>query len=385
MKNHFDVIVVGGGILGVAHAYWALKQGLTVGLFEKDIQPQEATVRNFGQVVPSGLPANEWQEYGKIALETYKSIQSEYDLTVRTEGSTYIASNAQEVGLLEELSEINKASNYPSILWTAKQCLDHLPDVKTEYCKAALHFPEEVTVEAPLMIHKLLAYLGQKFDSFHYFPDTTVVACVSNQETATIETLDKRSCTAEHVIICNGRDFKYLFPALFRKSNIKVVKLNMMESFPYENINLKGNILTGLTIRRYEAFEQCASFSSLDNSVYDQAYFDWGIHLLFKQTPENTLIIGDSHEYETVATASNLGYSINEHLNQLIVNEAARILDVSHWNIQRTWTGFYTQLNDAQIYERTIDEKIHIRTGIGGKGMSTSLGYAKISLSNILK
>ena len=46
----YDLVVVGGGVLGTFHAYHALKKGLRVALFEKDRQPQGATVRNFGQV-----------------------------------------------------------------------------------------------------------------------------------------------------------------------------------------------------------------------------------------------------------------------------------------------------------------------------------------------
>ena len=73
----------------LSHAYWALRKGKKVLLIERDAYPNEATVRNFGQVVPSGLPAGEWQEYGKLAIETYKLIQAEYDISLRAEGSTY--------------------------------------------------------------------------------------------------------------------------------------------------------------------------------------------------------------------------------------------------------------------------------------------------------
>ena len=63
----FDLIVVGGGVLGAFHAYHALKNGLKVALIEKDKAPQGATVRNFGQVVPSGMN-EKWQTYGRNAV-----------------------------------------------------------------------------------------------------------------------------------------------------------------------------------------------------------------------------------------------------------------------------------------------------------------------------
>jgi glycine/D-amino acid oxidase-like deaminating enzyme len=46
----YDLIVVGAGNLGTFHAYHALQMGKSVLMIEKDSEPMEATVRNFGQV-----------------------------------------------------------------------------------------------------------------------------------------------------------------------------------------------------------------------------------------------------------------------------------------------------------------------------------------------
>ena len=67
MTDKYDVIIVGGGILGTFHAYHAHKKGLKVAILEKDKQPQGATVRNFGQVVPSGMNTK-WQTFGRENL-----------------------------------------------------------------------------------------------------------------------------------------------------------------------------------------------------------------------------------------------------------------------------------------------------------------------------
>ena len=82
MNKHFDLIVIGGGILGTFHAYHALLSGKSVLQLEKDNFPVGATVRNFGQVVPSGMEA-EWFGYGVAGLDIYKSIQQEFDISVQ--------------------------------------------------------------------------------------------------------------------------------------------------------------------------------------------------------------------------------------------------------------------------------------------------------------
>ena len=75
MNNHFDLIVVGAGALGTFHAYHAAILGKKVLLTEKDQYPTQATVRNFGQVVPSGM-GTDWFNYGVKGTEIYNQIQS---------------------------------------------------------------------------------------------------------------------------------------------------------------------------------------------------------------------------------------------------------------------------------------------------------------------
>ena len=69
-----------------------------VALIEKNAYPRDATVRNFGQIVPSGF-GSKWQEYGLASLELYKAIQKQADVTLRKHGSIYVASDAEELTL----------------------------------------------------------------------------------------------------------------------------------------------------------------------------------------------------------------------------------------------------------------------------------------------
>lgn len=385
-QKQFDVIVVGAGALGVFHAYHALKAGKRVLLLEKDKRAQDATVRNFGQVVPSGLiPGSEWHQYGRIATALYKEIQQEFNIGIRSNGSCYIANTASEMTVLEELQQKFKAEDYESALWTRAEVKEKYPMLQDDYAAGALFFPQEVSAEPELLIHRVLEYLSFKFeDRFTHRTNCPVVDVKTNGTQVSLSVSDKIIYTAEHCFICCGREFRLLFPDVFVTSGLVVSKLNMMATAPQKQTVLPGNILTGLTIRRYESFTSCASYNLLDPQDVPEDCTEYGIHILFKQRVDGSVIIGDSHQYAAITDQDDLNIFYNDmHINEIMLREAKKIMQLDNWNIAQNWTGFYAQHKD-EIFCKTIEDRIHIVTGIGGKGMTTSAGFAKHHISSIL-
>ncbi|GAB2778817.1 TIGR03364 family FAD-dependent oxidoreductase [Rhabdobacter roseus] len=378
MKS-FDLIVVGAGILGTSHALQAARRGLKVLLLEKDNRPVSATVRNFGQVVPSGL-AGRWFEYGRRGVQQYKAIQAQYDISVRPHGSVYVASDAAEWQLAQEAAELFRAKDYPCVLLSATETLAKYPFLKVPYVRGGIFFPDDVSVEPDRLVHRLIEYAQQQH-GVKYLSHTAVLDCQPYADHVEVLTARRERFEAGRVMVCSGSEFRLLFPEVFAQSGLVVSKLQMLQTAPLPQLHMQGNVLTGLTLRRYESFEECPSFASLSTPAHYEELKKWGVHILFKQALDGSVIIGDSHEYASATQTDDLGFDLKEPLNELMLAEAERIVQFPVRGIARSWAGYYAQHPD-EIYEHDLAPHLHIITGIGGKGMTSSLGYAEAKVAD---
>ncbi|WP_430404724.1 TIGR03364 family FAD-dependent oxidoreductase [Fluviicola sp.] len=375
IASKYDAVVVGAGILGTFHAHALAKLGKKVAVFEKDATPREATVRNFGQVVPSGFPNGRWHQYGRFSTELFKSIQTKKDIGIHANGSLYIASDESEMQLLIELKAQFDATDYPSELLTKEQVLAHSSLLKGEYPVGGLFFKQEVSAESRRLIRSIHDFIVET-GNVTFFYETAVVETQETNSGVKVKLANGNTVECEKVFICNGRDFQFLYPDIFKQAPIEISKLQMLVSTPIAT-SLPGNILTGMTIRRYESFKECPSYGQLDPKNAHPELAEKGIHVLFKQRPDGSIVIGDSHVYADNATGFDAGFEEEEKINQLIINEAKEIINVPNLQIAATWSGFYAQMKGhGEIFEHTIGSSIHIVTGIGGKGMTASAGYA---------
>jgi FAD dependent oxidoreductase TIGR03364 len=370
----YDFIIIGGGILGLAHAYLALKAGKTVMLLEKNDQAMGASIRNFGQIVPSGFGII-WQKYGKLSTTIYQNIQAEYNINIRKEGSLYIASNEEEDILLRELAEINAMNDYPSRLLDKNECLLLYPNIRPEYCTSGLLFPDEIKAEPATTVRLITAYLVDVLGLVVRY-NTFITDVYANDTEAIAFGSYGQKFMGENLLICTGDDFQTLYPWLYRNEAIRLVKLQMMELVP-QSITVKGSILTGLTIRRYESFQECPSYYRIKASEDPLAFHhQYGIHILFSQNMDGSIILGDSHEYaRTNAHSELMNHVTKSNINDIILQMAKQIM-VFDYTIRKSWIGVYSQEDSNGIFNHSIDKRIRIITGIGGKGMTASFGWA---------
>lgn len=374
IKNRkYDLIVVGGGIIGTFCAYHALKKGKSVLLLEKDSQPHEASIRNFGQIIPSGQSVDTWFPIGRKSLKIYKELQEESAISLAKNGSWYIASDEQEMAILEEMAIQFQSLEYASTVFSAKAAIEKNPSLKKDYVKGGLYFPDEASINPVLLVHQLRAFLI-KHMGLHYHPSCPVISVEKKRGIAMIGTSKKQTFWGDHVILANGHDTQFLLPEHYPTVDLRICKLQMMRLVP-QRAQFSANLLTGLSIRRYESFKSCPSYAKLKTSDEQKILQSKGIHILLKQAEDGSIILGDSHEYISAGDEAPLGYEISAEINELIIKEAKKIVTLDSWDLDANWIGHYLEAKHAEVYTKTIEQVIHIVNGMGGKGVTTSPGF----------
>jgi len=377
-----DCIVVGGGAIGTFHALALLRMGKTVVQFERNSKPYNSTVQNFGQVVASGMKRGFWQEMGFRSTEIYKELNKHLNLGIRENGSLYVASSEMELQVLSETAQYFESINYNCQLLTKAETIAKQPSLQTNYVFGGLFFPTEVTAEPRVTIYKIQELLCQS-NNYKLLTNTFVKDVEETSHGVNVTDAFNNQYLAEKVFVCTGFEYRALFPQLFLTSNLMQVKLNMLLTYPMPEVKLPGSLLTGLTIRRYDGFKDAPSYKLLNPEEVDKPLRDYGVHILFKQALDGSIIIGDSHEYADAGNEESLDFFNDNAINDLMLNEAKRILNLPNWAIRYQWNGYYAQHKTEEVFTKTIGNNIHICCAIGGKGMTTSAGFSEWHVGGI--
>jgi len=248
--------------------------------------------------------------------------------------------------------------------------------IQAQYCKGALLFPDDLTLEPQRMLRQFITHIVQK-GLVDYIPLSTVIAVEPVGKQCVVKDAKGNTFKAERVFICNGAEYRTLFPELFSTSGLMICKLQMMQTAVQQHYTLPHSILSNLSIRRYPAFKSSPSYRLLQEQRVDESIRDYGIHLLFKQASDGSVIIGDSHEYKAFQDANMSEESTNCLINEAILQYGQQVITLPSWHIQKKWNGYYLIHPQREVYAEAIDDKIHVVTGIAGKGMSTGPGFAR--------
>ncbi|MCC6144367.1 MAG: TIGR03364 family FAD-dependent oxidoreductase [Candidatus Hydrogenedentes bacterium] len=363
------ILIVGGGIVGLAHAVAAVRRGWEVTLVERNPQPAGASVRNFGMVWIIGQPAGECRELALVSREHWLRLAGEAGFWCSPCGSLHVARHADELAVIEEFVAGEGEALGCEVL-TPEATRGRCPAVREEGLMGALWSPHELAVDPREAIARITTWHACQ-------PRVTLVfghpiVAIDDQQA---RSASGRKYSASSIYLCTGADFGS-FPIERRwQEEVTRCKLQMLRTAQQPaGWRLGPHVAGGLSLRHYDTFAACPSMAQLrkrfrgENPLYDR----FGIHVMAAQNGSGEVLIGDSHEY-----GQHISPFSREEIDDLILAYAGHMLDVPESRPVSRWHGVYLKCTGGRPFlNMHPNPSMRVVNGLGGAGMTLSLELA---------
>ena len=374
----YDVIVIGGGVLGAFHAFFAMRRGFKTLLMERNLFPQQASIRNFGLIIPSAMPVGIWRDRALGSCEIYSELSELLGTPLRRVGTQYLAHTEEEATFLKRLASEQNDLLCPTEFLNAEETTRTSCCLNPEFCKGSLLFPQDLQLDPGQFFRAFVNWLMCTSDC-DYLPKTTAVSIEERSHHCQITTADGKQFHAKQAFVCSGADLQTLYPEIYATANLQYCKLQMLKLSNPENRTLGTNIASPIALTRYPAFQNAQYSQEVSLPLPDQELLDRGIQIWITQNEHNEFILGDSHEYTDEPPTEFLSAEIES----LIINYARKMFVNLDFQVTDRWCGIYTEEKSAGLFQHTISDRVQLVTGIGGKGMTTGPGLAKENIGQL--
>lgn len=360
-----DVAVIGGGIVGLAHAWMAARRGLRVVLLERAPAAAGASVRNFGMIWPVGQTAGDAYATALRSRELWLELGERGVLTVERCGSIHLAHRPDELVVQQEFC---RQGTHAARMLPAAEVLSRSPLVNGDGLLSGLFSDTELRVDPRVASARIAAWLAESHRVECHF--ATPVVAIEDQ---TVRASDGRTWRAERIVLCSGSDLRTLFPATFAASGLILCKLQMLRSVAQDVPAPTPHLASGLTLRHYTAFRECPSLAGLKARVAAETpeLDRFGIHVMASPFPGGEVVLGDSHEYGADITPFD-----TTEIDDLILRESRKVFHLDDWTIRQRWHGIYAKHPRLLVFEHEVEPGVNVFVGTGGAGMTMAFGLA---------
>ncbi|MBZ9848324.1 TIGR03364 family FAD-dependent oxidoreductase [Mesorhizobium sp. CA14] len=369
MTNSFDLVVVGSGIIGLAHALAAARRGLRVVVVDRDQKANGASIRNFGLVVVTGQEPGPSRRLAERSREIWLQLANEAGIEILHRGKLIAAQRPEALALLENFKSGEHGGACK--LLSAREAVAHQAGLDEKAIIGGLYSPFELRVESREVLPRLASFLAEK----HGVAFRTGVS-VTEVAPPFVETSAGR-VQAEKVVVCPGDDFSSLYPELIGKHGVQRCKLQMLR-LADPGFRLSSALMSDLSLLRYGGFAGLPAAGALRSKLGEQrgAALANGVHLIVVQSADGSLVVGDSHQYGL--TLDPFG---SETVDQLILDEF-KTLFCKVPNVLARWTGYYASAKNAVLRE-TPHEDVRLVIVTSGTGASTGFGLGEETIAEL--
>ncbi len=362
----FDVAVIGGGIVGLSHAWHAVRAGLRVVVLERDEFAVGASIRNFGHICTTAQAGLAY-EYALRARDEWLTISADAGIPVLAEGTVVIARRPEETAVLEEFAE----ERGDDVVLLTPGALAERVGFAAPGALGGAWLRLDLRLDSPTAVPAIAAHLASLGVDVRF--RTHVLAVESGRViTARGEVL------ADRVIVAVGHDVDRFFPELADEHGVLRSRLRMLEADAPAGVTVEPGILTGTSMLRYDGMSSTKAAGALRDVLAQEApeLGEQGVNLMFTQRLPHSeaagrLVLGDTHRYGLTETPFE-----DEALDELLLAEFRRLLGVDHLTVRRRWRGVYASSPQSPYLVAEALPGVTAVSVTSGIGMTTALGLA---------
>jgi FAD dependent oxidoreductase TIGR03364 len=368
----FDLIVVGAGIVGLAHALAAARRGLRVLVAEREARATRASVRNFGFVTVSGQAQGVSRARALRSREVWAEVAPLAGIDIVQRGALAVAQREEALAVLGEFAAGEMGDG--CALLDAAETRRRLPHLRA-VARGALASPHELRVEAREALPRLARWLE----------DAHGVAFAWNLAAAGIEGASLRHADgridAAAIVIAPGAALAELAPDIARRVGLRQCKLQMMRLRSSSADRFPAVVLSDLSLLRYEGFASQPAASRLRARLERDCARELaeGVHLIVAQSADGSLVVGDSHHY-----GDHTDPFASEAIEALILGELHALLDLPGLRIVERWVGHYPVADVRPLLAEKLGERARLVAVTSGTGMSTAFAIGEETIEELL-
>lgn len=368
----FDLAVIGGGVIGLAHAYWAARAGLRVAVIEKDSRANGASIRNFGFITVTGQERGDSWTLARRTRDVWAEIAPKAGVRIEQQGLYLTARSAEAIAVIEAFLDTEMGEGCSLMTPAAfKDCCAGLgaPDLM-----GALHSPHELRVESRTAIPALAAWLREAL-GVTFFNETVAFEAAPPRIATSRGPID-----AAAVVVCPGDDFVTLYPDRIAGFGLKKCRLSMLK-LADPGLRLPGAMMSDLGLCRYRGYAALPEARALEATLRAKhpAAFDNGVHLIVAQGADGGLIMGDSHHYDHLP-----GPFAPAEAEREILEEYERVTGRAPPPTLERWTGIYASADDRTYLVDAPEPGVRLVIVTSGTGASTGYGIAERVIADLL-
>jgi FAD dependent oxidoreductase TIGR03364 len=361
MARHYDLVVVGAGIVGLGHAVAALRRGLTVSVVDRASGIVGASVRNSGHLCVTAQEG-EARAYAELARELWLTLAPEAGFWLRESGTVVVARAEDELAVLEEFRE--RRGGHDARLLTPAEVRERVP-VADGVALGGAFLPSDLQLdprEAATAIARWLDAHGVDF-----FWQTAAVGV----ETGRVHTTRGR-LAGDAVVVAVDHDLDQLFPGLADDHGIQRCAVDMMLLEADLDHPLSSPLLTGWSLLRYAGFARTPSAAAVRDRLAAErpALAALDANQLYTQRADGAILVGGTqHRGEDVSPFQLEGAF------ELLLEQARELFGVGELRVRERWQGVYASAPDEFLVASPAPA-VRVVSVTAGIGMTTGLGLA---------